>query len=243
MATIKLHLLVLKTRQLDRLKAFYAALGIAFAEEKHGDGPTHYAGRVGEALLELYPLPEDAGPADTTTRLGFAVSDLDTVVGSLEAAGGVVASPPRRTAWGYRAVVRDPDGRAVELCRSRSESEPLSRRELSHPVPQHAFRHKPPSPDAEGVCGEKHARSAGSEVALPGRESGSLSRFTRTLDEMHSSAETGAAGRRRLRYDDRRSFRTTFSHPDRLPGKSVGFRRLAESVRLCNRFCRSTHHT
>jgi len=67
--------------------------------------------------------------------------------------------------------------------------------------------------------------------------------FTRTLDEMHSSAETGAAGRRRLRYDDRRSFRTTFSHPDRLPGKSVGLRRLAESVRLCSRFCRSTHHT
>src|SRR5262249_35801843 len=57
------------------------------------------------------------------------------------------------------------------------------------------------------------------------------------------SAEPGAAGTRRLRYHVRRSFRTTFSHPDRLPGKSVGLRRLAESVRLCSRFCRSTHHT
>jgi lactoylglutathione lyase len=116
MVTNKLNLLVLKTGHLDRLQAFYAALGIAFAEERHGDGPTHYAGRVGEALLELYPLPENAGPADATTRLGFAVSDLDTVVGSLEAAGGAVVSQPRRTAWGYRAVVRDPDRRAVELC-------------------------------------------------------------------------------------------------------------------------------
>jgi predicted enzyme related to lactoylglutathione lyase len=116
MATIKLHLLVLKTRHLDRLRAFYVALGIAFAEEKHGDGPTHHAGRVGEALLELYPLPENAGPADDTTRLGFAISDVDAVMGSLEAAGGSVISRPRRTEWGYRAVVRDPDGRAVELC-------------------------------------------------------------------------------------------------------------------------------
>ena len=116
MVTVKLNLLVLKSRQLDRLKEFYAALGIAFAEEKHGDGPTHYAGRVGEALLELYPLPENAGPADVSTRLGFAVSGVDAVVGSLEDAGGAVVSQPWRTAWGYRAVVRDPDGRAVELC-------------------------------------------------------------------------------------------------------------------------------
>jgi hypothetical protein len=36
MGTVKLNLLVLKTRQLDRLKAFYATLGIGFAEEKHG---------------------------------------------------------------------------------------------------------------------------------------------------------------------------------------------------------------
>ena len=116
MAAIKLNLLVLKTRQLDRLKAFYAALGIAFAAEKHGDGPTHYAGRIGETLLELYPLPENAGPADATTRLGFAVSDVDAVMGSLEAACGTVVSQPRQTEWGYRAVVRDPDGRAVDLC-------------------------------------------------------------------------------------------------------------------------------
>jgi predicted enzyme related to lactoylglutathione lyase len=116
METTKLDLLVLKTRHLDRLKAFYAALGIAFAEEKHGGGPTHYAGRVGEAVLELYPLPENGDPADATTRLGFAVSDLDAVMGSLEAAGGAVVAGPRQTQWGYRAVDHDPDGRAVELC-------------------------------------------------------------------------------------------------------------------------------
>jgi catechol 2,3-dioxygenase-like lactoylglutathione lyase family enzyme len=123
MAIVRLSLLVLKTGQLDRLRGFYAALGIGFAEERHGAGPTHHAGRVGDVVLELYPLPEGTGPADATTRLGFAVPDLDAAVQSLEAAGGTVATRPRRTEWGYRAVVRDPDGRAVEVCR---EDRPLS---------------------------------------------------------------------------------------------------------------------
>jgi len=43
---------------------------------------------------------------------------VNAVVGSLEAAGGAVVPRPRRTEWGVRAVVRDPDGRAVELCQN-----------------------------------------------------------------------------------------------------------------------------
>lgn len=112
MSGIKVNLIVLKTHQLDRLRDFYSALGISFVEEKHGNGPTHLAGRVGEVMLELYPLPADAGPADSTTRLGFAVPDLDAVVAKL---GAAVVSGPRTTEWGRRAVARDPDGRKVEL--------------------------------------------------------------------------------------------------------------------------------
>jgi predicted enzyme related to lactoylglutathione lyase len=114
MADVRLGLLVLKTRQLDRLRAFYAALGLAFAEEKHGDGPLRHAARIDGLVLEIYPLPPDA-TADGTTRLGFVVADLDGVVRSLEAADASVVSRPADTAWGRRAVARDPDGRAVEL--------------------------------------------------------------------------------------------------------------------------------
>lgn len=116
MITVKLNLLVLKTHHPDRLKDFYSALGISFAEERHGDGLKHYAGRIADLVLELFPLPEGGSPADAATRLGFVVSDVDTAVRSLEATGGTVAVRPRRSEWGYRAVVRDPDGRAVELC-------------------------------------------------------------------------------------------------------------------------------
>jgi predicted enzyme related to lactoylglutathione lyase len=112
---MKLNLLVLKTHRLEPLRVFYSALGLSFVEEKHGSGPPHIAARVGDVVLELYPLPPDAGPADQTTRLGFTVPDLEAALQSLASAGATVASSPGNTPWGRRVVVRDPDGRAVEL--------------------------------------------------------------------------------------------------------------------------------
>jgi predicted enzyme related to lactoylglutathione lyase len=110
MSDIKLNLLVLKSHQLDRVKDFYTAMGITFVEERHGDGPLHLSARVGEVVLELYPLQD--GEADSTTRLGFAVPDLDAVLARL---GAAVVSGPAMTPWSRRAVVKDPDGRRVEL--------------------------------------------------------------------------------------------------------------------------------
>ena len=66
-------------------------------------------------MLELYPLPADAGGVDGTTRLGLAVADVDAAVRSLEVVRAVLVSGPRLTPWGRKAVVRDPDGRVVEL--------------------------------------------------------------------------------------------------------------------------------
>lgn len=114
MPGISLTLLVLKTSQVDRLRTFYAALGIELNEERHGKGPIHYSGRIGELVLEVYPLPEDAG-VDSTTRLGFAVENLAETLAALQNIGTPVVTPAQETAWGQRAVVRDPDGRAVEL--------------------------------------------------------------------------------------------------------------------------------
>ena len=115
MASVSLKLLVLKTPQVERLRAFYQALGIELAEERHGSGPVHHAGNVGEAVLEVYPLSDDGGTADTTTRLGFTVGNLAQVVQALREVGTRIANEPKQTAWGLQAVVRDPDGRAVEL--------------------------------------------------------------------------------------------------------------------------------
>ena len=64
--------------------------------------PLHFAGRMGEAVLELYPL-EEGVLADSTVRLGFAVTDLSDALRLLEADGGDIDSKPALTAWGNRS--------------------------------------------------------------------------------------------------------------------------------------------
>ena len=107
-------LLVLKTSDVPRLRTFYASLGIEFSEERHGSGPLHFAGRLGELILEIYPLG-DGATADRSTRLGFRLSELDSTLQVLTEAGVTIRTPPAATPWGRRAVVLDPDGRSVEL--------------------------------------------------------------------------------------------------------------------------------
>jgi lactoylglutathione lyase len=109
-----LTLLVLKSHRVDALVPFYTALGVTFAEERHGDGPLHFTCRIGDTTLELYPLPADAGPADATTRLGVIVPNLRATLERLSALG-VNVGTLRETPWGLRALVRDPDGRTIEL--------------------------------------------------------------------------------------------------------------------------------
>ena len=123
MQNVSFSLLVLKTQQLEKLRAFYSKLGIEFCEEQHGDGPTHFAGKVGSAVLEIYPLP-DGGQVDSSTRLGFFVKDLGFVLESLWRNKFCELKKAKQTQWGYRSVVRDPDGRAVELCQQQDDSRP-----------------------------------------------------------------------------------------------------------------------
>jgi catechol 2,3-dioxygenase-like lactoylglutathione lyase family enzyme len=109
---VKLNLLVLRTNKLEDLKAFYSTLGARFVSERHGSGPNHYSARLGDLVLELYPTPDGTLP-DPGLRIGLTVDDLH---GALRSLGQAVT--PRQTPWGLRAVVRDPDGRAVELCQA-----------------------------------------------------------------------------------------------------------------------------
>jgi lactoylglutathione lyase len=112
---VLLTLLVLKTRQVEQLRLFIQTLGIELKEEQHGKGPIHFAGRAGGTVIEVYPLRDKDTPVDASTRLGFAVENLTEVVQKLQSLGASVITPPKETPWGLRAVVRDPDGLAVEL--------------------------------------------------------------------------------------------------------------------------------
>lgn len=114
MADVSLTLLVLKTRQVEQLRLFYQTLGIELTEEQHEKGPVQLAGRVGDVVIEVYPLPNDGTPVDSSVRLGFAVESLADVVQALQGIGTKITAP-QKTAWGFQTVVRDLDGRAVEL--------------------------------------------------------------------------------------------------------------------------------
>jgi lactoylglutathione lyase len=119
MADVSLSLLVLKTRQVEQLRLFYQTLGVDLVEENHGKGPVHFAGRAGAVVIEVYTLPDDSSPVDSSTRLGFVVENVVEVVRELEGIGTPIVKPPKETPWGLQAVVKDLDGRSVELTQRR----------------------------------------------------------------------------------------------------------------------------
>ncbi len=113
MSNVSLYLIVLKTHQIEAVKLFYETIGIELIEEQHGNGPVHYAGKVGGTVLEIYPIHE--GVADSTVRLGFVVEDLEYVLESLSRLELSPKKTAKQTEWGLRVIVKDPDGRSVEL--------------------------------------------------------------------------------------------------------------------------------
>lgn len=114
----RLNLLMLRVVDLERAANFYRLLGLEFVKHAHGSGPEHYACEVYDFVYELY-LATAQQPVAPSTRLGFAVEDVDAVVAKLAAAATPIISSPCDSEWGRRAVVADPDGHRVELIASR----------------------------------------------------------------------------------------------------------------------------
>ncbi|MGF1578514.1 MAG: VOC family protein [Gemmataceae bacterium] len=112
MTVPSLRLLVMYTSRLPEVLAFYERLGLEFVPEQHGKGPVHYSANLNEFVLELYPA-QAANPECKLVRLGFSVENLDNVVRLLDTTETL--SEPTRSSRGHRAIVKDPDGRVVEL--------------------------------------------------------------------------------------------------------------------------------
>jgi len=110
---VGLSLLVLRAKDPDALVNFYTAIGVSFVREQHGRGPVHHAADLGGTTLEIYP---SAGDADTTvgTRLGLRVASIGETISALGAQADVVSSL-KDSAFGPRAVLKDPAGHKVEL--------------------------------------------------------------------------------------------------------------------------------
>lgn len=116
-----LSLIVLRCVDLEVSRSFYAALGLCFEKEQHGNGPIHYSCRLGDLVLELYPgkpVSVSARTVGGATMHGFRVDSLEAVLANLQIQRSEIIHPPSDSPWGRRAIVLDPDGRAVELTQS-----------------------------------------------------------------------------------------------------------------------------
>ncbi len=109
-----LTLVVIRSRDLDRLATIYSALGLQFTRHRHGKGPEHLSATLGETVFEIYPAtrPEESTAA---TRLGFSVPSLNATLDQLRQLGATILTAPADTPFGRRAVVQDFEGHKIEL--------------------------------------------------------------------------------------------------------------------------------
>lgn len=119
----RISLIILRSARIQVLLEFYRALGLSFVEEQHGKGPIHYSCDIDGTILEIYPGEEGVAPhrqQGGATMLGFTVSSLNVTLTELNKLGINLVSPPKESTWGRRAVVADPDGRAIDLTESKA---------------------------------------------------------------------------------------------------------------------------
>lgn len=112
---MEIRLLVIRTSEIERLADFYALLGLAFEYHKHGKSPYHYAATVGNTVLEIYPLAKGQMEPDKELRLGFAPDDFESTIAVLKRRDAEFISEPVQTDFGFMAIIKDPDGRRIEL--------------------------------------------------------------------------------------------------------------------------------
>ncbi len=115
MTRSRLNLIVIRVANLERAGEFYALLGLGFERHTHGKGPEHLAAEDQGMVFELYPASEKQ-PVSSSTRIGFAVEDVDALFQVLTAVPGAKSvAEPQDSEWGRRAGVADPDGHRIEL--------------------------------------------------------------------------------------------------------------------------------
>lgn len=121
----RISLVTLGVEDVERAKAFYAALG--FTPSKQGNEDVAFFQLAGGAVLSLYRrshLFRDAGLGDGGARFsGITLAyntaseeDVGETARAFASAGGTVIKEPHKVFWGGTiAYVADPDGHVWEI--------------------------------------------------------------------------------------------------------------------------------
>jgi catechol 2,3-dioxygenase-like lactoylglutathione lyase family enzyme len=111
--------LILVSEQPERLADFYRdVLGLALAEEQHGDTAPHWGCELGDVHFAIHPVADYEGEPTATgaVKLAFMVFDLAGFVPWLQARGIPLCYPPTEFGTESRiTAIRDPDGNLIEL--------------------------------------------------------------------------------------------------------------------------------
>jgi catechol 2,3-dioxygenase-like lactoylglutathione lyase family enzyme len=127
-----IDLFVLRCADVAKTRAFYECLELEFSEHQHGNGPVHSGAMDGSGMfLELYPASEKH-PVDRS-GIGFGAPNLERIIAALTANGFKPGAIEQQT-WGKTFVVRDPDGRRVEVRFQLSDGDPELEEELKQRI-------------------------------------------------------------------------------------------------------------
>ena len=107
-------LLVLRSDDMDRLAAFYTALGLNFVKHSHPPCGEHYSTTDESCVFEICQR-KNGQRATTDVFFGLNVSSVGDSVESAVANGGTVMRSSEGSQWGSTAIIRDPDGHRVML--------------------------------------------------------------------------------------------------------------------------------
>ena len=114
MSNVILNLVVIRAADLETSVKFYRMLGLNFVKHRHGNGVEHFSCELGEIVFEIYPQQNNL-ESTKLTRLGFKVANLKSLFEKLQQEKIKVIVEPKKSEWGLRAVVSDPDGHRIEL--------------------------------------------------------------------------------------------------------------------------------
>ena len=112
---MEINLIVIRTNKPKELAEFYEQIGMKFEYHQHGKGTWHYSTEIGEMVFEIYPLMKNQKAPDKSLRLGFTIDDLDSLITKLKNRDVEIVREPKQSEWGYFAIIKDLDGRKIEL--------------------------------------------------------------------------------------------------------------------------------
>ncbi len=112
---MRINLIVIRTNKPKELSEFYEQIGMKFEYHQHVKGTWHYSTEIGETVFEIYPLMKNQENSDNSLRLGFTIENLNETIENLRKENVEIVREPKESEWGYFAIIKDLDGRKIEL--------------------------------------------------------------------------------------------------------------------------------